>query len=266
MSKSRIDIYLVENKYAETRAKAQRLIMAGHVLINEIPVEKSSQTVSDSDIIRVKEKIKYVSRGAFKLEKALLCFDIDVKGKNFVDIGSSTGGFTDVLLQNKALHVTCVDVGYGQLAWKIRNNQRVTVLERTNARYLTLDQIGKAVDGVVCDVSFISLKKILPVMQNITNNEGFIVVLIKPQFEAGKGQVGKKGIVKDKKVHMQIIQEIIDFTNENTQFVPEKLEYSPIKGQKGNVEYLLYASKSSNHKIENEDVKNIVESAHSQLQ
>ena len=265
MSKLRIDIFLTENGFAETRMKAQSMVMAGSVLINEIPVKKSSQLVSDDDIIRIKEKIKYASRGAFKLEKALVCFDIEVKGKSFIDFGASTGGFTDVLLQNGASSVICVDVGYGQLAWKIRSDKRVKVLERTNARYLTLDTIGNTVDGAVCDVSFISLKKIIPIMQLCTNKDGFIIVLIKPQFEAGKELVGKKGIIKDKKIHIDVINDIVRFIDTETNFSTVQIDHSPIKGQKGNVEYLLYASKKTKNHIKNDDIIKLVEIANLKL-
>ena len=186
MSKKRINVYLSESGYVESRMQAQKLVMAGSVLVNEIPVNKPSQKISDEDVIRIKEKIKYVSRGAFKLEKALDVFNIDVVEKSFVDFGASTGGFTDILLQRGASKVTCIDVGYGQLAWKIRNNPKVKVLERTNARYLTLDMIDEKTDGAVCDVSFISVKKILHAMQLCTKDDGFIIILVKPQFEAGK--------------------------------------------------------------------------------
>jgi 23S rRNA (cytidine1920-2'-O)/16S rRNA (cytidine1409-2'-O)-methyltransferase len=261
MSKKRADIFLVDNGYCETRSKAQRLIMAGVVLANEVPVAKSSQVILDTDTIRIKEKIKYVSRGAFKLEKALEAFEIDVVDKTFVDFGASTGGFTDVLLQNGAAHVTCVDVGYGQLAWKIRNDKRVTVMERTNARYLTEDMICGRKDGAVCDVSFISVKKIIPAMELCTNDDGFIVILIKPQFEAGRESVGKKGIVRDKKVHIDVITKVIQFIVDETSFVPQKIDFSPIKGQKGNIEYLLFAKKNAINSLDIEQSLKIVDIA-----
>lgn len=266
MNKIRIDIYLVDNNHAETRSKAQRLIMAGKVLINEKPVDKSSHTVSDSDVVRVKESLKYVSRGALKLEKALDVFDIDVTDKSFIDFGASTGGFSDVLLQSGAAHITCVDVGYGQLAWKIRNDKRTNVLERTNARYLTSDMIDGQKDAAVCDVSFISVTKILPSMDACTNEDSFIIILIKPQFEAGKDQVGKKGIIRDYKVHISVIKSVIDFMNTSTSFSPCGLEYSPITGQKGNIEYLLYARKNSDIKILEDDIKEKVKQAFTELE
>ncbi len=265
MAKKRIDIYLSENGYTQSRMQAQKMIMAGNVLINEKLVIKASQTVSDDDTIRIKEKMKYVSRGAFKLEKALNVFDIDVMEKTFIDFGASTGGFTDVLLQKGAKKVICIDVGYGQLAWKIRNNPKVEVLERTNARYLTLDMISEKTDGAVCDVSFISVKKILPAMQQCTKDDGFIIILIKPQFEAGKDQVGKKGIVKDIKIHMQVVSDIVKFVENETDFTPCKISYSPIKGQKGNIEYLLYATKWDVKSISDKDIVEIIDSANNQL-
>ena len=243
MDKVRIDIYLADNGYADTRSRAQRLVMAGQVLINEVPAEKPSQTVGEGDVVRVKEKLKYVSRGALKLEKALDAFEIDVTGKSFIDFGASTGGFTDVLLQRGASHLTCVDVGYGQLAWKIRNDKRVNVMERTNARYLTPEMIGGKKDAAVCDVSFISIEKILPAMDECTADDGFIIVLIKPQFESGKEQVGKKGIVRDPKVHIEVITKLISFMQKDTSFSPIKIDFSPITGQKGNIEYLLFCRK-----------------------
>jgi 23S rRNA (cytidine1920-2'-O)/16S rRNA (cytidine1409-2'-O)-methyltransferase len=265
MNKRRIDIYLVDEGYAETRTQAQRLVMAGLVLINEVPAEKSSVTVSESDTVRVKEKLKYVSRGALKLEKALDVFDIEPKGKTFIDFGASTGGFTDVLLQRGAAHVTCVDVGYGQLAWKIRSDERVEVMERTNARYLTSDQIGGRKNAAVCDVSFISVKKILPAMDECTDENGYIVILIKPQFEAGKEKVGKKGIVRDPAVHKDVVGDLVSFVDNETSFASQKLDFSPITGQKGNIEYLLYAQKGREPKINMQYVENKIAKAFEKL-
>ena len=265
MNKRRIDIYLVDEGYAETRAQAQKLVMAGLVLINEVPVEKSSAAVAENDNVRVKETLKYVSRGALKLEKALDVFDIDPKGKTFIDFGASTGGFTDVLLQKGAAHVTCVDVGYGQLAWKIRSDARVEVMERTNARYLTAEQVGGRKNAAVCDVSFISVKKILPAMDECTDEDGFIVILIKPQFEAGKEKVGKKGIVRDPAVHKDVVGEIITFIDNETSFAAQKLDFSPITGQKGNIEYLLYAQKGQKSNIDMRYVESKVAQAFEKL-
>ncbi len=259
--KIRIDTYLTEKGLAESRSKAQRMIMAGMVLANEVPVDKPSQMISHDDVIRVKESLKYVSRGALKLKKALEVFNINPKDKTFIDFGASTGGFTDVLLQNGAKHVTCVDVGYGQLAWKIRSDERVKVLERTNARYLSADMIDGKKNGAVCDVSFISVTKILPAMDLCTDDDALIVILIKPQFEAGKDQVGKKGIVKDKKVHCEVIKKVIDFVNDETAFSAIDIDYSPITGQKGNVEYLLYALKNSESKVNEEKIQEIIKKA-----
>ncbi len=260
-NKFRIDTYLAEKGLVDSRSKAQRLIMAGKVLVNEVPVEKPSQTISEDDVIRIKESLKYVSRGALKLKKALEVFDINPSGKTFIDFGASTGGFSDVLLQNGASHVTCVDVGYGQLSWKIRSDERVTVLERTNARYLKPDMIDGKKNAAVCDVSFISLTKILPAMDLCTDEDAFIVVLIKPQFEAGKEQVGKKGIVRDEKVHFEVINKVIDFLKNETAFSIQGIDYSPITGQKGNVEYLLYAAKNAQEKIKLSDINLIIKKA-----
>lgn len=261
MNKTRADIYLVNQGHAETRSQAQRLIMAGQVLVNEIPVEKSSQTITENDVVRVKESLKYVSRGALKLEKALDSFEIDVVGKSFIDFGASTGGFTDVLLQSGANSVACIDVGYGQLAWKLRKDKRVIVLERTNARYLTPQMIGGEKDAAVCDVSFISVRKILPAMDSCTKSRGFAIILIKPQFEAGKDKVGKKGIVRDPNVHLDVIGEVVAFVEEDTSFSPVKLDYSPITGQKGNIEYLLFVKKGAMSAVTDEDIKSKVEEA-----
>jgi 23S rRNA (cytidine1920-2'-O)/16S rRNA (cytidine1409-2'-O)-methyltransferase len=263
--KQRIDVFLVNKGLAETRSKAQRMVMAGKVLINEIPVEKSSQTVLDSDTVRVKESLQYVSRGALKLKKAIESFGIDVSGKSFIDFGASTGGFTDVLLQNGAKHVSCVDVGYGQLAWKIRSDERVSVLERTNARYLTPQMIGGKKDAAVCDVSFISLTNILPAMDACTNDGAFIVVLIKPQFEAGREQVGKKGIVKDPKIHFNVIGKVTDFVEKETSFSCVGLDFSPITGQKGNIEYLLFAKKNTDNTLTHDDINNKIKEAFENL-
>lgn len=265
MSKTRIDIYMAENGYSETRVKAQRMIMAGNVLINEKPVIKSSQTISDDDVIRIKKHIKYVSRGAFKLLEALDSFNIETKNRSFIDFGASTGGFSDVLLQRGAKHVVCVDVGYGQLAWKIRNDSRVKVLERTNARYLTPEMIGDKTDGAVCDVSFISVTKIIPVMDACTNDDGFIIILIKPQFEAGKESVGKKGIIKDKNIHIDVIKKVNEFLINETNFMPQSICFSPIKGQKGNIEYLLHAEKNNDNKLTDKDISKIVKKAFAEL-
>ncbi len=265
MNKRRIDIYLVDEGYAETRAQAQKLVMAGLVLINEVPAEKSSANVRVSDTVRVKETLKYVSRGALKLEKALDVFGIDPEGKTFIDFGASTGGFTDVLLQRGAAHVTCVDVGYGQLAWKIRSDERVEVMERTNARYLKPEQIGGMKNAAVCDVSFISVKKILPAMDECTDDEGFIVILIKPQFEAGKDKVGKKGIVRDPAIHKEVINDLVSFVDNETSFASQKLDFSPITGQKGNIEYLLYAQKGQEYRIDTQYVEGKVAQAFDKL-
>ena len=261
MDKTRIDIYLSDHGYAQTRTQAQRLVMAGKVLVNEIPCEKPSQPITENDVVRVKESLQYVSRGALKLAKALDAFGLDVKGRTFIDFGASTGGFTDVLLQRGARHVSCVDVGYGQLAWKIRNDERVSVYERTNARYLTPETIGGKKDAAVCDVSFISVKKLLPAMDACTKGGGFIIILIKPQFEAGKERVGKNGVVRDPAVHEEVIKDITAFVDGETSFNSIKLEHSPLKGQKGNIEYLLLAQKTAEADVSPTDIKDAVEKA-----
>ncbi len=263
MLDKRIDIFLTENGFCDSREKAKRLIMAGQVLINEIVADKSSYIVKDGDKIRVKEGQKYVSRGGHKLEKALEVFPVDVSGLAILDIGASTGGFTDCLLQNGASEVCAVDVGYGQLDWKLRNDARVTVRERTNARYLTVNDIGKKYDGAVCDASFISLTKLLPAIDECTIDTAFFIGLIKPQFECGKDKIGKGGIVRDEKIHYETIDNVISYINDSTNFNVQMLDFSPITGPKGNMEFLLYCRK--NLKENAIDTLDIVKKAHLSL-
>ena len=234
----RADVALVERGLAESREKAQALIMAGAVYVREVKVLKSSEKIAPEDELLVRgAPHPYVGRGALKLEKALRSFHADVNGCVAMDIGAATGGFTDVLLQNGATHVYAIDVGYGQLDWKIRNHPDVTVMERTNARYLTPEQVPLHPSVTVMDVSFISVKLILPVAAKLMGEAGAFYILIKPQFEAGRENVGKKGVVRDPKVHERVIEGIVDFAPTFGYRVTQ-LTFSPIKGPEGNIEYL----------------------------
>jgi len=259
MQGKRLDSYLVEIGECPSRESAKRLVMAGKVLVNEIVISKGSHIVKDSDIIRIKEKQKFVSRGGHKMEKALEVFPVDVSNLSILDIGASTGGFTDCLLKNGAKEVCAVDVGYGQLHWSLRNDDRVKVLERTNARYLTPEILEKKYDAAVCDASFISLKLLLPPIDECTNEGAFFIGLIKPQFECGKENVGK-GVIKDEKIHADTIESVIGFINSNTSFNVLQLDFSPITGPKGNIEFLVFCRK--NVKETHIDTLQIVKNAH----
>lgn len=242
--KLRLDIAVFERGYAESREKAKALIMSGCVYVNDKKELKSGAQVKSEDIIEVRGGgIRYVSRGGLKLEKAMQVFPIELNNCVCMDIGASTGGFTDCMLQNGASKVYSIDVGYGQLAWKLRTDPRVINLERTNFRYVTREQIPNPVDFASVDVSFISLKKILPVMRELLKNDGKAVCLIKPQFEAGRENIGKKGVVRDKKVHVSVIDEITSFAVENG-FDLLGADFSPVKGPEGNIEYLMFIKKS----------------------
>ena len=207
--------------------------------------------------------LKYVSRGGLKLEKAMECFDVSVKDKVCMDIGASSGGFTDCMLQNGAKKVYAVDVGHGQLAWKLRNDTRVVVMEKTNIRYVKSDDIGESIDFASIDVSFISLSKVLPAAYNLLGERGEIVALIKPQFEAGREKVGKKGVVREKSTHIEVIQNCFAYAKENGFFVRE-LEFSPVKGPEGNIEYLYHLVKSGD--VDSDiDIEAVVNTAHEKL-
>ena len=247
--KIRLDVALYERGFAESREKAKALIMAGIVYVNNQKSDKAGNTVKAEDIIEVRgETLKYVSRGGLKLEKAMSAFSLSLDGFLCADIGASTGGFTDCMLQNGANKVYAIDVGYGQLAWKLLTDERVVNLERTNFRYVTEEQIPEKLDFCSVDVSFISLSLILPVMRNILKEKGRAVCLIKPQFEAGKENVGKKGVVREKSVHIAVIDKIKNIINEN-KFSLLGLDFSPVKGPEGNIEYLCYIEKSENPEI-----------------
>ena len=247
--KIRLDVALYERGFAESREKAKALIMAGIVYVNNQKSDKAGNTVKSEDVIEVRgETLKYVSRGGLKLEKAMSAFSLSLDGFLCADIGASTGGFTDCMLQNGAKRVYAIDVGYGQLAWKLRTDERVVNLERTNLRYVTEEPIPEKLDFCSVDVSFISLSLILPVMRNILRENGKAVCLIKPQFEAGKENVGKKGVVREKAVHIAVIDKIKNIINEN-KFSLLGLDFSPVKGPEGNIEYLCYIEKSESPEI-----------------
>ena len=265
--KERLDILLVEKGICESREKAKTNIMAGLIFVDGQRVDKAGEKVKvDADIVFKGEKLKYVSRGGLKLEKAMNTFGIDLTNKVCMDIGASTGGFTDCMLQNNASKVFAVDVGYGQFAWKLRTDERVVCMEKTNIRYVTPEDIGVALDFASIDVSFISLRTIMPAVKALLGDKGEVVALIKPQFEAGRDKVGKKGVVRDKEVHLEVINTIINFLLENELNVLG-LSYSPIKGPEGNREYLVYFTKDKEREgnFELSQIEDIVNESHSQL-
>ncbi|MEN8700922.1 TlyA family RNA methyltransferase [Bacillus infantis] len=268
--KERLDVLLVERGLIETREKAKRAIMAGLVYTNESRLDKPGEKVGADIPLTVKGKlIPYVSRGGLKLEKAIKEFDVDISGKVLLDIGASTGGFTDCALQNGAKMSYALDVGYNQLAWKLRQDERVEVMERTNFRYVTpADLAGEMPDFASIDVSFISLKLILPVLKTLLVSGSDIIALVKPQFEAGREQVGKKGIVRDPKVHADVIERMIRFSLEQGYDV-RNLSYSPITGGDGNIEFLLHlrweGEKETGENGLSASVDEVVKEAHTEL-
>ena len=261
--KERLDVILVNNGLASSRDNAKRTIMAGLVTVDGIVETKSGQKFDVDSEFKVKDKLlKYVSRGGLKLEKAIQSFNIKLNGCYAADMGASTGGFTDCMLMNGALKVYALDVGYGQLDYKLRVNPRVINMEKTNIRYLDTTLIEEPIDFISIDVSFISLRHMFPVASKILKDTGAVMCLIKPQFEAGREQVGKKGIVRDSKVHVEVIENVIVYASDNGLY-PHGLDYSPVKGTKGNIEYLLYLRKTeSSEKISPQEVVNI---AHGEL-
>ncbi|ERJ13772.1 TlyA family RNA methyltransferase [Haloplasma contractile] len=262
--KERIDVLLVEQGFFESREKAKKNIMAGLVYVNNEKVDKPGEKVKTDKEIRVKGNvIPYVGRGGLKLEKAIHSFNLDLSGKIMVDIGSSTGGFTDCALMNGAKMVYAIDVGYNQLAWKLRSDERVVVMERTNFRHVIPDHFKfGSPEFASIDVSFISLRLILPVLKTVIKKTGEVVALIKPQFEAGKELVGKKGIVRDQKVHIHVVDDLLSFALE-TGFSVLDLTYSPIRGGEGNIEFLVHLKESKEATMnETIDVREIVSSAH----
>ena len=242
--KKRLDVALFEIGYTESREKARALIMAGQVYVNGQKSLKAGDNIKPDDSIEVRgEKMPFVSRGGYKLDKAMRSFSLNLDGKICMDVGASTGGFTDCMLMNGAVRVYSIDVGYGQLAWKLRSDSRVVNLERTNFRYVTHEQVPDEIDFSSVDVSFISLKLILPVLYSLLNKNGEAVCLVKPQFEAGREKIGKKGVVRDRKVHCEVIENCISYARENSFYI-KGIDFSPVKGPEGNIEYLMYISKS----------------------
>lgn len=242
--KERLDVLLVQRNLAPSREKAKAIIMSGNVFVDGVREDKAGTTFADSVNIEVKgSTLKYVSRGGLKLEKAIEHYGVSVDGKVCMDIGSSTGGFTDCMLQNGAVKVYSVDVGTNQLAWVLRQDPRVVSMEKTNIRYVTPEQIEDRIEFASIDVSFISLTKVLLPARNLLTDDGEIVCLIKPQFEAGREKVGKKGVVRDQSVHEEVIVLVMNYAI-SIGFEPIKLDYSPIKGPEGNIEYLLYIKKN----------------------
>ena len=255
--KERLDVILVKQGFAPSREKAKAILMAGNVFVDGQREDKAGTTFDESKIhIEIKgSTLKYVSRGGLKLEKAMAEFPITLSHAICMDIGASTGGFTDCMLQNDADRVYAIDVGHGQLAWKLRNDERVVCMEKTNFRYVTPEDISEQIDFASVDVSFISLTKILLPARNLLRSRGCMVCLIKPQFEAGRDKVGKKGVVRDPKVHEEVVHKIIDYAD-MIGFHVKGLTYSPIKGPEGNIEYLLFIEK----KMEISDkITNVIE-------
>lgn len=265
MKKQRLDQLVFERGLTDSRERAKTSIMAGIVYVNGQKSDKPGTAVSeDADIELRGDTLKYVSRGGLKLEKALKIFDIDPSGLVCIDCGASTGGFTDVLLQNGAKKVFAVDVGYGQLAWSLRNDPRVVSMERTNLRYVTPDMLGEAPELAVMDLSFISLRLVLPAVYELICDGAYTVCLIKPQFEAGRDKVGKKGVVRDKETHVEVIRSIMDFLPE-AGFTMLGLGYSPIRGPEGNIEYLALLRKGK-YPAPELDPLAVVEASHGELE
>ena len=263
-NKERIDLLLVEQNLAESRAKAQAMIMAGEVYVEEQKIDKAGTMVPTDAVITVRSNpCPYVSRGGLKLEKALKDFGVDVTGFICSDSGASTGGFTDCLLQNGASKVFAIDVGYGQLAWKIRNDPRVVTMERTNIRYVTPEDLGVALDLSVVDVSFISLRTVLPAIKALLKPTGQILCLIKPQFEAGKGKVGKKGVVREPEIHVEVLDGFLALAKELGMTLCH-LTYSPVKGPEGNIEFLGHLKMNGGEDIA-VNTTQLVQEAHDSL-
>lgn len=270
IKKERLDVLLVSRGLAPSREKAKAIIMSGIVYVDDNKEDKAGTLFPDNVRIEVRgSTLKYVSRGGLKLEKAMTEFGISLDKTICMDVGSSTGGFTDCMLQNGAVKVYSVDVGHGQLAWKLRNDERVVCMEKTNIRYVTCDDIADRLDFSSIDVSFISLTKVLLPVKALLKDDGRIVCLIKPQFEAGREKVGKKGVVRDKKVHEEVIEMVVNYARE-IELYPLALTFSPVKGPEGNIEYLLYMSKDAEYAkrwepVTEADIKNIVALSHSTL-
>ena len=269
--KKRLDVELVDRGLVQSRERAKVVIMEGLVYVNEQKSDKAGTPVKEDDRIEVRgETLRYVSRGGKKLEKAMQVFPVVLEGCTCMDIGASTGGFTDCMLQNGAVKVYAVDVGYGQLAWSLRTDERVVNLERTNIRYITEEQVPQPVDFISVDVSFISLTLVLPVAHRLLKDGAQMVCLVKPQFEAGKDTVGKKGVVRDPQIHREVIRKVIDCAAE-LGFWVRGLDFSPIKGPEGNIEYLLFLQKPQQEAlppeetVAEEQIAGVVDSAHQSL-
>ena len=266
--KTRLDVLMVERGLSESREKAKAVIMSGNVFVDGEREDKAGASFPETVAIEIKgNPLKYVSRGGLKLEKAMEQFDVEVSGKVCMDVGSSTGGFTDCMLQNGAVRVYAVDVGTNQLAWKLRQDERVVVMEKTNIRYVTREQIEEPVEFASIDVAFISLTKVLEPVKELLTPEGQVVALIKPQFEAGREQVGKKGVVRDKKVHLEVIERVFEYAS-GIGLEVAALDFSPIKGPEGNIEYLAHLKKHEKGAVWEQmpiEPKAIVEQAHEAL-
>ena len=267
--KTRLDVAVFERGLTDSRAKAGALIMAGQVFVNGQKALKSGQNVKEDDQIEVRgEKMPFVSRGGYKLDKAVKAFDLSLQDKICMDIGASTGGFTDCMLQNGATKVYAIDVGHGQLAWKLRNDERVVCMEKTNIRYVVPEDIDELAAFSSIDVSFISLTKVLLPVKNLLTEDGQVVCLIKPQFEAGREKVGKKGVVRDRAVHEEVIRMVMDYAS-SIDFYPLALDFSPVKGPEGNIEYLLFLSKNKQDQeivdTSSIDIKAVVTASHDTL-
>jgi len=259
VEKERLDVLLVQLGLANSRELAKAYIMAGNVYVDGQKEDKAGTKVAVNADIEVKgSQMKYVSRGGYKLEKAINEFGVQLEGKICLDIGASTGGFTDCMLQNGASKVYAIDVGYGQFAWKLRNDERVVCLEKTNVRYVTHEQVPDEGDFASIDVSFISLTKVLPAVLGVLGPNGQLVCLIKPQFEAGREKVGKKGVVRDINVHREVIEMIVNYVRAQNLGILA-LDFSPIKGPEGNIEYLIYLDKSQTGMTEEEVAKRLEE-------
>ncbi len=264
MAKERLDVVMTRDGLAESRQKAQAIIMSGQVYVNGQKQTKAGAPISAEDKIEVRGKtLAYVSRGGLKLEKAMKCWPIDLNGAVCADIGASTGGFTDCMLQNGAQKVFAVDVGYNQLDYRLRTDPRVVCMERTNARYLSPEVIEQPVDFASVDVSFISLNLILPALRTLLKPEGHVVCLVKPQFEAGKDKVGKKGVVRDSAVHLEVLEHFLEHAH-NADFAVLDVDFSPIRGPEGNIEYLGYLQAGAGQPWKG-DLAALVEKSHGTL-
>lgn len=267
MAKERLDVLLVEKNLVPSRERAKTTIMAGLVLVDGQKVDKAGTMVKTDAVLRVLgDSIPYVSRGGLKLAKAIKVFGVELKGKVIADIGASTGGFTDCSLQNGAVKVYAIDVGYGQLAWKLRTDARVVNMERTNIRHVTPDMLAELLDFASIDVAFISLTLVLEPAKALLKPNGEIVALIKPQFEAGREHVGKKGVVRDPAIHRAVIEKVVSFSRE-TGFIPKNLTFSPVKGPEGNIEYLIWLSldAAAEDTVTEEKIQAVVADAHAEL-